>query len=137
MDKHERDRMMMLRVWHETVQYYGDPKRRGLGADGACRYYIDEWAGSPAKMCAVGRCMKDPARVAKDYPYGIDVVRVELGDQFQNLFLTEYQGLPVEFWEELQRWHDHDGYFDKQGLTPEGEDRARTIKLIIETGGFA
>ena len=135
--KYEVKREMMLRVWYETVQYYSDPKRRGIGADGGCRYHIDEWSGEPAKMCAVGRCMHDPARVTRDYPYAIVGIHDELEEQFDNLFKVEYKGLPIEFWMELQNWHDNCSNWDKGGLTPVGEARASMLKLKIETGGFA
>lgn len=138
MDKRAINRETMLRVLAETVQYYGEnPERRGVDLDGGCRYHIDGRDGEPARMCAVGRCLTDPAKIALKFPFSISMVADELGWESDQIFRPEYRGLPLDFWSELQNWHDNCSNWDKGGLTPVGEARATMMKLKIETGGFA
>jgi hypothetical protein len=107
-----------LEIIQETQDTYSDPRMRAIGAPycgcSACHYLHPDGTG---RMCAVGRCMKSPgsaegeswvSKLAEDHG-GLDI-----------LLKDEYTGHPLDFWTQLQRFHDRNQHFDSEGITPLG-----------------
>ena len=138
-------------VLEETVVYYTeDPSRRALEKNsGVCSYYTQE-----SKMCAVGRCMKDPKLFqdagAGDFedlltyiplpgtsinPKSIgerrDDYETEVGSTLliPRILKNKYKHLnDADFWSDLQFFHDTGDFWDKKGLTKIGKDYYETLK---------
>jgi hypothetical protein len=139
MDMTER----MIAIVNETVDHYGsNPNRRAYiqhDGDGgvSCVYHADAWAGKPERMCAVGRCLIDPAGIQRRHSsMSVQQLEEELGWDFYTAFRPEYRGLPVEFWDLLQNWHDDANNFDSIGLTARGREEADWMIRKIEKGDF-
>lgn len=131
----------MIAIVKETVAYYGEnPNRRAyINDDGdggvTCVYHADAWAGKPERMCAVGRCMTDPAGVQRRFSsMGAMQLDGELSHGLDDVLKPEYRGLPIEFWDQLQYWHDDRGNFDAIGLTAKGREEADWLIRKIEEG---
>jgi hypothetical protein len=131
----------MIAIVKETVAYYGgNPNRRAyINDDGdggvTCVYHADAWAGKPERMCAVGRCLIDPAGIQRRYSsMSVQQLENELGWEFDPSFKPEYRGLPVEFWDLLQNWHDDAHNFHAEGLTARGREEADWLIRKIEEG---
>lgn len=82
----------------ETVEYYKNNPRGLDKSEIQCCYYSD------GKMCAVGRCLKNPEFFKND--------TVSIKALFENKMLddshfkNEYQNNECNFWRELQKFHD-------------------------------
>jgi hypothetical protein len=133
----------MIAIVNETVAYYGgDPSRRAYiqhDGDGgvSCVYHADAWAGKPERMCAVGRCLIDPAGLQRKYSsMSVQQLESELGWEFEHAFKPEYRGLPLSFWDYLQNWHDDEQNFHAEGLSERGREEARWLIGKIEKGDF-
>lgn len=83
-------------IIEETVEYYRTHPR-GVNNGGSCVYY------SEGRMCAVGRCLKDPAPWA-DQP-GVAASDLFDRDGF-DVLADDYRVMDESFWEELQDFHD-------------------------------
>lgn len=90
---------------------------RGVDAEGLCTY-LDVDTG---KMCAVGRCMIDPS--------GIDVSSNvhALGGMLEGRLKPEYRGHDLEFWYELQLFHDSPSNWNPDNSLSESGRAARDV----------
>jgi hypothetical protein len=98
-------------IMDETFEFYGsDPTRRATNDRGGCQYITDN-----GNMCAVGRCMTEEA-IEEYGSFSNDVSDLawESSGQYDSidaLLKPEYQGHKVEFWQNLQVYHDEDECF--------------------------
>lgn len=95
----ERSKEEILNLITETVRYYADHNKLGRGEGGNCKYITEE-----GNMCAVGRCLVDPATIEKAYHmHPINLVLNKCGD---SIFKEEYRSFKQSLWEALQLHHD-------------------------------
>lgn len=123
-------------IIYEVLNYFGDdPSRRALvrrelKLEGgttmipACHYYLD------GKVCAVGYCLQDPEMFEEKYGDAIDSFEIE--DIIQH-FKPEYRIEDIEFWRDLQEFHDTDSNFYEDCLSPQG--RSNVADLLIKYSG--
>lgn len=108
----------------QTVQAYKNPENRAIDGFGGCEYYLAE----TGKMCAVGRCLTKPqGKESNDITYAF-----EKRDIRQRSFKPQYRGHEVEFWADIQIFHDTDAYWSNKGLTASG--KACYNKLVEKWG---
>lgn len=114
----EQQRQRMLEVLNETVEYYSeDTSRRAVVRVGSSR--TCEYLTSDGRMCAVGRCIIDPENVPS---VGDGNNTFYFGVKDRITFKPEYQGLPDDFWAELQELHDSESCWDESGITSYGKE---------------
>lgn len=107
----------------QTVQAYKNPENRAITAYG-CEYYVPE----TGNMCAVGRCLVKPRGKESN-----DIISAfETGNIRQRSFKPQYRGHEVEFWTDIQVFHDTDCFWSNKGLTEVGV--ARYNKLVEKWG---
>ena len=86
--------------------------------------------------CAFSLCLKDSVRkkiLSDGFLGGITRLLInDYGDgDIDNMLLKKYRGHSYDFWFELQRWHDRDGNWEKDGnITAAGLDE---VKYILKT----
>lgn len=106
-------------ILEEAFEYYAaDPSRRATHADGSCRYLMED-----GRKCAVGRCLIEGKKICygglqKD-PIFAETAANQIDDIDSHL-LPEYRGHDVDFWQELQYWHDSCLNFTETGLSETG-----------------
>lgn len=120
-------------IINETVRAYADaPSKLRAIADGQCVYFDPE----TGNKCAVGRCC-DPEQVSAD-----DFPTCSINSKFKSsietrrilaALLPEYQGHPVEFWKDLQVFHDGSLSWDVWGLSDYGKGLVNRLKRKYET----
>ena len=100
----------------ETVEYYRTHKR-ALDVNDVCKYLTEE-----GDMCAFGRCVINPSALIEGYyvPAQVDI---------EQILKTEYQGHDVDFWWELQRFHDVECHWTANELG--GQDVSEVGKVFI------
>lgn len=121
--------MTTAEILEETIAYYvTDPQRRAAGR-GGCDY-----VKSDGRRCAVGRCMRPEARNRAMLEGIGDVQDLDEEVGLARALWPRYQGAPLEFWKNLQEWHDGTKedtpilYWDAAGLTSLGEARANELR---------
>ena len=129
----------MIAIVRDTMDYYGsNPDRRAYiqHDDGiSCAYFVDAWAGRPERMCAVGRCLIDPAGIQRRFSsMGAMQLDGEFSHGLDDVLKPEYRGLPIDFWDQLQCWHDDRENFDAIGLTEAGKEEGEWLIRKIENG---
>lgn len=113
-------------ILKEAFEYYAaDPSRRAINAEGSCRYLMKD-----GRKCAVGRCLIEGKKIC----YGSfqkDPIFAEIqANQIANLdshLLPEYRGHSVDFWQELQYWHDCCSNFIGTSLSAKGQHDAEFL----------
>lgn len=100
----------------ETAEFY-NLNNRGYEPGWGCSYL-----SSDGRMCAVGRCLVNPAEPdnKKIGDEGVTSLIRKLGD---NIFKPQYRGHDRSFWSDLQEFHDNETNWNDEGLSVEG-DRA-------------
>jgi microsomal dipeptidase-like Zn-dependent dipeptidase len=124
-----------LEILEETVAYYSeDVSRRAMYTE-----IIDQEDGediedtqcyykSPdGKHCAAGRMMTEEFLNSKYLSEGDSILSL-LNRSSIPVFKPEYQGHDNFFYAALQRLHDSDANWDKNGLTEQGEEVVESIK---------
>jgi hypothetical protein len=106
-----------LEIIQETQDAYADPRHRAVklsqnGFEDGC-VYLDSRNGN---MCALGRCMLDPSPTCGLYASGLADEKGSL----DAVLKKEYRGHAVQFWVELQRFHDNAMNFEDGGLSVNG-----------------
>lgn len=107
--------MTKLEIIEETANYYN----------------INNWAGGPrlgqglgvcfytnfdnTKQCAVGRCLKNPTGLNGTIKSLMDSKKIQNED-----FKPEYQNHDVDFWIDLQVFHDAKYNWTLTGISEEG-----------------
>lgn len=113
-------------ILEEAFQYYAaDPSRRATNAKGSCRYLMED-----GRKCAVGRCLIEGKKICfggmqKDPIFA--EIQVNQIDNLDSHLLPEYRGHNVDFWQELQYWHDSCLNFTETGLSEKGERDAQFL----------
>lgn len=124
----------------ETADYYGsNPNLRGYSTTlKECIYYSK---AQPENKCAVGRCIKEDMLPLLDGVISTvftleETLNRKVSDlyiEFENFLKPEYQGHSLEFWDELQSFHDLGENWDEHGLTPKGQG---WIEYLINNWGI-
>jgi len=95
------------------AHFVANPRNRALDKNKSCVYFdVDT-----QNKCAVGIFLKNPEWIEKKFS-GLSAVEV-----FEKSFTClkpEYQIEDVEFWRDLQRFHDYSKLWDSDGLTERG-----------------
>ena len=113
-------------ILEEAFEYYAaDPSRRATNAEGSCRYLMKD-----GRKCAVGRCLIEGKKICyggwqKD-PIFAEIAANQIDDIDSHL-LPEYRGHSVDFWQELQYWHDCCLNFTDTGLSAKGQHDAKSL----------
>jgi hypothetical protein len=118
----------------ETVEYYSvDPEnKRGFDEERElCEYVTDE-----GQMCAVGRCMSDEGRRRYGSYEGDYEDLIGTATTQESIFPEERLGYANQFWRDVQSLHDVKAHWDKDGLTPLGEEARDGILRLIEDGAY-
>ena len=104
----------------EILQDFADnfvenPGNRSLNDAGNCKYLSPE-----GKKCAVGRWFTDEAlgRLGESNRTVTDVYCTE--DDSDDFLMPEVRGHEVTFWEQLQKLHDNESYWNDDRQTPTG-----------------
>ena len=105
-----------LEIIEETAQYYNETNR-AVDKIGNCVYYDS----ITDKMCAVGRCLKDPKNTLS-IPDIIDVCAKSLFKNYMTFddLKDEYRIEDTNFWSDLQAFHDYSWNWNENGLTEQG-----------------
>jgi hypothetical protein len=113
-------------ILEEAFQYYAaDPSRRATNAEGSCRYLMED-----GRKCAVGHCLIEGKKICFGGMQKDPIFAEIQANQIDNLdshLLPEYRGHSVDFWQELQYWHDNCLNFTETGLSEEGQHRANNL----------
>lgn len=129
-----------VEIIEETVKYYSVNAR--AKNDVGCYYFSP---GKPECMCAVGRCLsrrnpvvKNIYEDAKTWNPGDSTshvwtgVVVSLNEKVGGLekaLMPAYRGHNSEFWQDLQRLHDSDQFWDlvEGGLNEAGKEEVKKM----------
>ena len=120
--------MTKSEILEETIEFYTtDPSRRSLDDAGSCVYN----AGT-AQHCAVGRCLtpffQEQGRKLKFNVMGFEDFVDYYGYTSHDEALQEqYQGHDMQFWVNLQYFHDTKKFWNETGLTAEGEEQMKFL----------
>lgn len=122
--------MTKLDIIEETVNYYSiDISRRSINNKGVCMY------NSPnGNHCAIGRCLlkkyKEQGTELKCNTLCVKSLFLHYNKSTIDEILEEkYRGHDISFWEDLQDLHDNDQYWCPTGLTKEGTERYKFLKI--------
>lgn len=99
-----------IEIIDETVEYYKTHKRART-VTGACNYR--DFDGN---KCAVGRCMHEGAfdhPAVRTSEYVVDF-NGEIYPKLDQLLKPEYKGHSLEFWRDIQYYHDIENYFNDE-----------------------
>ena len=119
-------RLTAHQIIDETIEYYTKNPRSFITdevGDTTCCYLTDEGA-----MCAVGRCLtEDALKIIHQVHEGNSAYHLLDTDEFQ--LKPQYEGQSKLFWTKLQKLHDGDTYWDKDGLSCDGKEYVKKIKI--------
>ncbi len=108
-------------IINETVEFYSaDTSRRSINARGNC-FYLHPANGN---KCAVGRCLKNPSKEAS---MSVSFLFGSYKERYNPEFLPEYEGHDLDFWMDLQGFHDSSENWDKYGLTAGGQKELKRL----------
>ena len=105
-------------IMTETFEFYSTPSNRAVRLNGGC-YYLDDVTGN---KCAVGRCLEHNEELSS-----METSVESRWSEISKLFLPEYQGHEVDFWQCLQDWHDKQLNFFDDGLSVYGVSSGEKI----------
>lgn len=107
----------------ETVKAY-KLSTRAENEDGGCVYWID------GRMCAVGRCMRDPKAIAESFDEyestGVESVHEQ--HDLGTLLKPRYRGHEIDFWIDLQHLHDIPNNWGAGGISEQGKQKVEELK---------
>ena len=102
-------------IIEETANYY-NLTNRGYDAEFGCLYVTRE-----GNKCAVGRCLNQLGENLAIDIEGSVYTFIEwlkgTDKNFEDLLLEQYKGHKVEFWSDLQKFHDEKFNFNETGLS--------------------
>ena len=106
-----------LEILTETYLFYhGDVSRRAV-VKGNCKYHTED-----GRRCAIGRCIE-----GKEMNHFMDRIKYDesanpIFQPYMIPYMKEnYQINDVEFWLDVQKFHDCPSYWEYYGLTNLGE----------------
>lgn len=119
-----------------TKIYIKSPKKRATGevklSNGTIHKYsayriID---GEKEKRCIVGLCLRTGEWL--EFEGNIqDIFKHicnENAKKFNLLFLPKYKGHSVDFWMDIQKFHDEEEFWDKKSLTESGKEYLNKLR---------
>jgi hypothetical protein len=110
-----------LKLIDETIEYYRSGENRGLDEEGYTCVYHDT---STNNKCAVGRCL-DLEKTPKSIIFDNTLV----SSCYKKLvFKEEYQGYNINFWKDLQSFHDNNGNWSINDYSAIGNERIKALK---------
>lgn len=121
----EETKQRMSEVLQETIDYYDSPEKFGYNKETAHCVYLDEDTGA---MCAFGRCVMNPESLPQEEVPVEDIF--DSNEDIDEVMKEEYRGLPLEFWQYLQRLHDYSSVY--LSIT-DAMNKSDYIKLIRKT----
>lgn len=109
-------------IINETANYYNlNPKMRAYNEKlDRCEYQT-----SDGRNCALGRCMIDPNEVSNVGPRNL--AKECEGEGFDELLKPEYHGHSIDFWDDLQNFHDNQENWTTDGMSAQGQSRLRLL----------
>jgi len=110
-------------VIRETAEFY-NLNNRGVDGNGHYHYLTDD------KKCGVGRCMTDEAlqRSLEGWPSIGSFVQWQIGSEsYLKIFKPQYKIDDIQFWEDIQGFHDVDDYWNETGLSAEGKKKYQRL----------
>jgi len=104
-------------IIEETAAFYNSGNR---GQTSIGYIYVNKYGNK----CGVGRCMTDDG-IAVFGGFGDDVIELEkkVKDSYSGLddiLKEEYRGHSVDFWADIQGFHDNSENWDKEGISFRG-----------------
>ena len=113
-------RKSRVEIIEETANFYNLTNRGYDDSIDQCVYKNGE-----DKKCAVGRCLNSETTPHNIFKFRGDAEDLESfcisQDIFlEDLFLEQYKGHKIEFWMDLQNFHDKHEYWNEDGLTEGG-----------------
>lgn len=110
-----------VEILQETADFYSEEtNRRSQDASGSCIYIAKN-----GNKCAFSRCCKEDGKTIKfleEYNEDSNVIDLEGTAGLDNLLKSEYHGHCVEFWQQVQSFHDDSYNFTApKGLSVVGE----------------
>lgn len=112
-----------LQILEETYNFYkNNPDQRAIGKNSLglveCMYLTFD-----GRKCAVGRCQIEPnlfftRRVDDIWP---------TSEKLDETLKPEYRGHDIDFWTDLQSFHDFDSNWDENGISSLGETQYQTL----------
>lgn len=120
----------MLRVLTNTKNFYNkNPNKRAVNDYGICAYETSDGC-----RCAVGRFL---TKRDLKHLYEEGLIIAAGPEDIQNEVKSKiFHRLPIEFWENLQSFHDLGKYWDNNGITEEGLQEYERIKANILDGVY-
>lgn len=138
-----------LEIIEETYRFYNadTSKRAAKPRQGSDSRTVCEYLNSDGNKCAFGRVMTDEA-IEQFGNHGgpvSDLIDERFDDEHEDMICTndldserqyyidqivkpQYQGHSVEFWSDLQTFHDTDLFWDEDGLTIHGHTHLQELK---------
>ena len=105
--------MTKTEIINETAKFYNLSNRGYNEDENQCHYLTDD-----GKKCAVGRCISPEKLIFfNDLHQNEGVGAVS---DLQEFLVEGYAGHSIEFWKDLQIFHDRKRYWDEDGLTVAG-----------------
>ena len=119
--------MTKTEIIEETANFYNLSNRGYDDSITQCIYKNGE-----DKKCAVGRCLNSETTPHNIFKFRGDVEDLESfcisQDIFlEDLFLEQYKGHEIEFWTDLQNFHDCEYNFSTTGLTSKGKQAKQEL----------
>ena len=117
-------------ILKETLEYYHeDTSRRATNKGGGCEYLTED-----GRMCAFGRCeiqalhapWSDSSNKLQESVSG----RFNDENDMNQTLKEEYRGHSMEFWSDLQHFHDSPNYWTETGVSACGLNHFN--KLMVE-----
>ena len=111
--------MTKLEIIEETTSFYNSHNRAVFIRDNrsdACVY-----EASNGNKCAVGRCLIDTSNLVDRVAISVaTLIKISDVDSLDSLLKEQYRGHSETFWSSLQDFHDFEGNFTTDGLSPRG-----------------
>jgi hypothetical protein len=103
-------------ILNEVYTHYKEPGNRAIDPETGLGYYRDP---SSEKRCAVGLCLdysKVRSKRLDEFNKGnLDVYDIHKKYGLDEVLKQDYKGHDIEFWAQLQNFHDMDEHFDDKG----------------------
>ena len=109
--------MTKREIIEETLEYYSK-NNRGLNEHQDCVYLAEN-----GDMCAVGRCLIDPTKI-EDGSIGM---LFDNSLELDKLLKEPYRGYSLDFWKDLQDFHDSPNYWEGNNLTLKGKQQYQEL----------
>lgn len=127
-----RKQQEYLNLIEETVNHYTSAGNKRAFNGNTC-VYLTEIDGKEA-MCAVGRCMHSPWQF-RDRGFGMHTLLQKCDGNVDDVLKEEYRGFHVDFWVELQNFHDLSDNWECTAsgtkLSTHGEYNVKELKRLV------